>query len=103
MKKILIVSYFFAPKNEIGAVRLSKFTTYLVRLGWEVDVVTFKANPFLKLESTIDTTLECKEFDRVKIHYLEFPMGRVYSWLLNIKSEAFILSITKSKNNCLYK
>ena len=74
MKKILIVSYFFAPKNEIGAVRLSKFTKYLVRLGWEVDVVTFKANPFLKLESTVDTTLECEEFNRVKIHYSEFPI-----------------------------
>jgi len=74
MKRLLIISYFFAPKNEIGAVRLSKFTKYLVRLGWEVDVITFKANPFLQLESTIDTTLECEELNRAKIHNLEFPM-----------------------------
>ena len=73
MRRILIISYFFAPKNEIGAVRISKFVKYLVRLGWEVDVVTYKPNPYLPLESKQDTTLMCEEFNEISINNIDFP------------------------------
>ncbi len=38
-KKLLIVSYFFAPMNRIGAVRPTKLAKYLTRMGYEVTVV----------------------------------------------------------------
>lgn len=37
--KILIVSYYFAPQNLIGAVRPTKFAKYLARMGHEVTVI----------------------------------------------------------------
>ena len=38
-KKILIVSYLFAPQNVIGAIRATKLAKYLSRMGHEVTVV----------------------------------------------------------------
>jgi len=37
--KILIVSYYFAPQNLIGAVRPTKLAKYLARMGHEVTVI----------------------------------------------------------------
>ena len=37
--KILIVSYYFAPQNLIGAVRPTKLAKYLARMGHDVTVV----------------------------------------------------------------
>jgi hypothetical protein len=39
MKNILIISYLFAPKNAIGAIRPTKFAKYLTKLGYKVDVI----------------------------------------------------------------
>ncbi len=39
MKSILIVSYFFAPQNAIGAVRPTKLAKYLTRMGYDVTVL----------------------------------------------------------------
>jgi len=38
-KKILIISYHFAPQNKIGAVRMTKLAKYLSRLGYKVTVL----------------------------------------------------------------
>lgn len=38
-KRILIISYFFAPQNAMGAVRPTKLAKYLSRMGHEVTVV----------------------------------------------------------------
>ena len=38
-KRILIISYFFAPQNLIGAVRPTKLAKYLTRMGHEVTVI----------------------------------------------------------------
>ena len=38
-KRILIVSYYFAPQNVIGAVRPTKLAKYLARMGHEVTVI----------------------------------------------------------------
>lgn len=41
MKKVLFVSYFFAPDNEIAAIRTTKLAKYLhLECGYDVDVVT---------------------------------------------------------------
>jgi glycosyltransferase involved in cell wall biosynthesis len=41
-KRILIVSQCFAPQNKIGAVRPTKLTKYLLRMGYEVTVLCGK-------------------------------------------------------------
>lgn len=52
MKKILIISYHFAPENNIAAIRWSKFSKYLHKLGdYKIDIIT-KSNIGL-----IDSTL----------------------------------------------
>ncbi len=38
-KRILIISYFFAPQNQMGAVRPTKLAKYLERMGHEVTVI----------------------------------------------------------------
>lgn len=39
MKRILVISYFFAPQNQMGAVRPTKLAKYLQRMGHEVTVI----------------------------------------------------------------
>ena len=43
MKKLLVVSYLFAPASVIGAIRWTKMSKYLARMGYEVDVITTSA------------------------------------------------------------
>lgn len=60
--KVLIVSYYFAPYNTIGAVRVSKLAKYWTRQGHDVKVLTAKNVPLLETlpleiaqENIIDT------------------------------------------------
>ena len=39
VKTILLISYYFAPQNAIGAVRPTKLAKYLTRMGYEVTVL----------------------------------------------------------------
>lgn len=43
MKKLLVISYLFAPISVIGAIRWTKMSKYLSRMGYEVDVITTSA------------------------------------------------------------
>lgn len=52
-KKILITTTAFAPENEIGAVRMTKIVKYLVRLGYDITVIS----PELHEISRIDNSL----------------------------------------------
>ncbi len=52
-KRILIISYYFAPQNVIGAVRPTKLAKYLTRMGHEVTVIAGGG-----LDGQIDPTLE---------------------------------------------
>lgn len=52
-KRILIISYYFAPQNLIGAVRPTKLAKYLTRMGHEVTVICG-----LGRNGHIDPTLE---------------------------------------------
>ncbi len=38
-KRILLISYYFAPQNTIGAIRPTKMAKYLERMGYEVTVI----------------------------------------------------------------
>ncbi|MEG0271332.1 MAG: hypothetical protein RR821_13890, partial [Clostridia bacterium] len=38
-KRVLLISYYFAPQNTIGAVRPTKFAKYLTKMGYEVTVI----------------------------------------------------------------
>ncbi|CUN15881.1 glycosyltransferase [Turicibacter sanguinis] len=60
MKKILIVSYFFSPANMMGAVRGTKLSKYLSRIGYDVTVICSKNNKleFMPGEMKKDKTLE---------------------------------------------
>lgn len=69
--KILIITSCFAPKNVIGAVRISKITKYLVRKGHDVTVIS----PVLECYDGIDETLECEELKR--IHRITIPYSKI--------------------------
>ncbi len=56
MKKILILSYNFAPRQTVGVIRPTKLAQALAEAGNEVDVVCVK--PFGKLDHSFDAALE---------------------------------------------
>ena len=75
-KRILIISYYFAPQNVIGAVRPTKLAKYLTRMGHEVTVICGGG-----LDGQIDPTLErdlkelkdvrlCKEWSPLRDWYI---------------------------------
>lgn len=60
--KILIITSCFAPKNIIGAVRISKIAKYLVREGHNLTVIS----PELEDYDGTDNTLECEELNHIR-------------------------------------
>ena len=56
MKKILIISYNFAPRHTVGAIRPTKLAQYLSLDGYEVDVVAVK--PFGELDHSLDAVFD---------------------------------------------
>ena len=64
-KKILIVSYYFAPQNVIGAVRATKLAKYLSRMGHEVTVLCGEG-----LSSLQDPTLKRDLEQMADVHIL---------------------------------
>lgn len=63
MKKILIISPYFAPENVVASIRFTKFAKYFKRMGYYVSVICV---PNL-VESKTDTILEedSKEIDQI--------------------------------------
>ena len=55
MKNILLISYFFAPENAIGAIRFSKFYKYLNKKGYYVKVIS--AEKYNKYDNILDEEL----------------------------------------------
>ena len=75
-KRILIISYYFAPQNVIGAVRPTKLAKYLTRMGHEVTVISGggldgKTDPTLErdLQELKDVRL-CKEWSPLRNWYI---------------------------------
>ena len=70
VKSILLISYYFAPQNAIGAVRPTKLAKYLTRMGYEVTVLCAHpiaplCDPLLERDSA-----ELAEMIRVREHSL---------------------------------
>ncbi len=64
MKKILIISYNFAPIHTVGAIRPTKLAKYLTDLGNEVDVVA--SEPHGALDHSLDSSLNAvHRIDRI--------------------------------------
>ena len=63
--KILIVSYYFAPQNLIGAVRPTKLAKYLARMGHEVTVICGAGR-----DGRIDPTLQRDLAELQDVHLL---------------------------------
>jgi hypothetical protein len=42
MKRLLLISYPFAPNSSAGAIRSERFARHLAEVGWEVDVLTIR-------------------------------------------------------------
>lgn len=64
IKKILITTTAFAPENEIGVVRVTKIVKYLVRLGYDITVIS----PELHEISRIDNSLLTDEIKSINKH-----------------------------------
>ena len=64
MKKILILSYNFAPRQTVGAIRPTKLAQALAEAGNRVDVICVK--PFGKLDHSFDGAL-----DKLNITYID--------------------------------
>ena len=46
MKRLLLISYAFAPAGNVGSFRVTRLSKYLVRLGWQVDVVCAQSSVY---------------------------------------------------------
>ena len=68
MKKVLIISYNFAPRQTVGAIRPTKVAKYLCEMGYTVDVVSVK--PFGKIDHTMDESVEKIN----KFYYIDFQI-----------------------------
>ena len=69
--KILIISFFFAPVNKIGAVRVSKTAKYLERFGHDVRILTNSC------KNNKDNSLPV-EINKEKIYYTDFKPIDLY-------------------------
>ena len=84
-KRLLIITTSFAPENEIGSVRMTKLTKYLVRLGYDITVVS----PELHEISRIDNSLLSKEIRSIKKY--------------NISQSSWFIKIFLKKRNTMLK
>jgi glycosyltransferase involved in cell wall biosynthesis len=67
MRKVLILSYWYPPKNVIGAIRLVKFAKFLPEFGWEPIIVTVEPRTNLYTHSgTLDDELKIGRVYRLK-------------------------------------
>ncbi|GER60163.1 glycosyl transferase family 1 [Patiriisocius marinus] len=85
-KKILIITTAFAPKNVIGAIRITKLVKYLERLDYDITVISPELDEYTK----IDKSLLSKEIDVVKKHTIS-------------QSDWFVKMFLKKRNVMLQK
>ena len=79
-KRILIISYYFAPQNVIGAVRPTKLAKYLARMGHEVTVIAGGG-----LDGQIDPTLERDLQELKDVHQLN-EWSPLRDWYIHKRS-----------------
>ena len=65
-KRVLLISYYFAPQNTIGAIRPTKMAKYLERMGYEVTVICGGG-----LDGKVDPTLK-RDMEQMKdVHLIQ--------------------------------
>ncbi|WP_206214128.1 glycosyltransferase [Adlercreutzia sp. ZJ154] len=98
MKKIVIVSYFFAPANIIGSIRMTKIAKYLQKDGYEVEVVTSQNNSLLfqKENNGYDQILvdDVKDINVVRVEH-----GTLYRHLAGFLRKEMYAKVALSGNN----
>lgn len=87
--KILVITSCFAPKNIIGAVRISKLVKFLVREGHDLTVIS----PSLESYDLIDETLMCPEFQSIK--QISVPYSNITVFLTNSHHNGLIKQYSK--------
>jgi len=78
MKELVIISYYYAPANMMGAIRMSKLSKYFADMGYKVTVITSVNNSllFMKEMASEDPILA----DDVKgLRILKVSHGYLYS------------------------
>ena len=81
-KRILIISYYFAPQNVIGAVRPTKLAKYLTRMGHDVTVIAGGG-----LDGQIDPTLQRDLAELKDVHQLN-EWSPLRDWYIRKRSRA---------------
>ncbi|MBI1730859.1 glycosyltransferase [Candidatus Acetothermia bacterium] len=97
MKKALILTYWYPPKNVIGAVRLTKFAKFLPESGWEPIVVT--VNP---LTDRYTRSGPLRDDLRIGVVYRvkDRSLNEIFYWLYSkIKLSGRALKKTESKSS----
>ncbi len=65
-KRVLLISYYFAPQNTIGAIRPTKMAKYLERMGYEVTVICGGG-----YDDKVDATLQ-RDLDKLQdVHLIK--------------------------------
>lgn len=57
MKKILIISPYFAPENVVASIRFSKIAKYLIKDGYDVTVICTQMNARLLIDKSLEKDL----------------------------------------------
>lgn len=113
-KSLLIVSTNFPPDGRAGTQRVLRFTKYLVKLGWDISVLTLK--PEFSLYKTIqDRSLLSKiptsvDVRRTRVFRLVWPFSGFNSYLIPDREVGWIPSasrqglkiIREKRISCLY-
>ena len=69
--KILIVSYFFPPFNQVGAVRVGKYAKYLTRMGHDVHILACEDLP---LPDTLQVEIDASQITRTRWFDVNWPV-----------------------------
>lgn len=98
MKKILMISYNFAPRQTVGAIRATKLAKNFCEMGYLVDVVSVK--PFGNIDHTMDDSI--KKIN--KFYYIDLQIIPTKTVNItdkkaeNAKKPAVVLPETDSKS-----
>lgn len=99
--QILLISYYFAPGNLMGAVRPTKLAKYFNREGYKVNVISSKDNKwlFLNNEIKIDQTLLTDSIDLNIYRPSQSWLFKFFAYIVKSIMNIFISSQKKTSTN----
>lgn len=84
MKKILIVSPYFAPENSVASIRFTKIAKYLQKMGHDVTVLCTQMN----VQWVVDKTLERDLKELKKVVRIKYPQLLYYTLKKHLGTES---------------